>query len=297
VAAVASAMGLAGAALANDTNDTTKAQDDVSPALSTGSSASSRSSVAATIDAHTPPRAAASSAIPNDRAASGSSAESIGGNTSYDNRTGSAAESAATTSTDTTSHQTTNPAADLGSNAEVNGGAGIDNPDRSPLNENDRATGSRSTANDDTATNGEPSSDVNAQVDRNATQGSTMTSPKPNSAVDANAPGARSSATGSQGRFADSNSSNFNSWMSDYASQHNGRISRDEFMAQMGRRWDQRDTQHSGLTPVEVEEIFVLTPAAGTTSSGTGSGAQQDETAQGGAMEQGGVTEHGGATQ
>jgi hypothetical protein len=62
-------------------------------------------------------------------------------------------------------------------------------------------------------------------------------------------------------------------------------------MAQMGRRWDQRDTQHSGLTPGEVEEIFVLTPAAGTTSSGTGSGVQQDATEQGGPTEQGGATQ------
>jgi hypothetical protein len=113
-----------------------------------------------------------------------------------------------------------------------------------------------------------------------------MTSPKPNSAVDANAPGAQSNATesGTQGRFADSNSSNFNSWMSDYASQHNGRISRDEFMAQMGKRWDQRDAQHSGLTPVEIEEILVFTPADRTTAAGTAD-VQPDETGQGGATQ------------
>jgi hypothetical protein len=128
---------------------------------------------------------------------------------------------------------------------------------------------------------------VNTQVEGNATQGSTMSSPKPNSAVDANAPGTHSSATqsASPARFADTNSSNFNSWMSDYASQHNGRISRDEFMAQMGRRWDQRDTEHNGLTPVEVEEIFVFTPGEAATPPETGSDVQQDETAQGGATQ------------
>ena len=315
VAAVASAMGLAGAAWANDTTDTTSAPTASSP-LSSGSSVSSESSVAATIDAHTPPPAAASSAMRSERTTDPSSATSIGGNMSYDARRGSTARSRDTTSDQTTSDQTDNPAADLGTDADVNGGAGIDNPDnrgktgsttdssasdngtstdlsgtssstdRSWLNGNDRATGSDSTANDEAGSNDDASSDVNAQVDRNATQGSTMTSPKPNSAVDANARGAHSSATesGTQGRFADSNSSNFNSWMSDYASQHDGRISRDEFMAQMGRRWDQRDTQHSGLTPVEIEEILVFTPANGTTAPGT-AGVQPDETGQGGAIQ------------
>lgn len=198
IAAVASAMGLAGGALANDVNDATQAPD--TPAV--------------------------------------------------------------TQSNDTGS----NPAADLGTNADVNGGAGLDNP-----------------------TKAGSSSDVNGQVERNATQGSTMTSPKPNSAVDTNAPAGAvqsgASERGKQDRFANGNSDNFNSWMSDYASQHDGRISRDEFMSQMQRRWDERDTQQRGLTPYEVEEIFVFTPA----DNGTASEGNRDV--------QPGATEQGGATQ
>ena len=93
------------------------------------------------------------------------------------------------------------------------------------------------------------------------------------------------SESGKQDRFANGNSDNFNSWMSDYASQHDGRISRDEFMSQMQRRWDERDTQQRGLTPYEVEEIFVFTPA----DKGTASEGNRDV--------QPGATEQGGATQ
>jgi hypothetical protein len=68
---------------------------------------------------------------------------------------------------------------------------------------------------------------LNGQVDRSATQGSTMTSPRSNDASDANAMGgarygAGSSATtiGGQDRLGNTNSDRFDTSTSDYATQH-----------------------------------------------------------------------------
>lgn len=179
-----------------------------------------------------------------------------------------------------TSDQTANPAADLNTNADVNGGAGLNarsagNPSgtaSSPSTSD--VSGNASTLNDNST------SDVNGQVTQGSTQGSTMTSPKPNTSTDANAPsgsagsGSNATSIGGQDRLGNTNSENFNTWMSDYASQHNGRISRDEFLAQMGDRWDQLDAQHNGLTPYEVQEIFVFTPPESAAPPRTGSDAQ-----------------------
>lgn len=87
--------------------------------------------------------------------------------------------------------------------------------------------------------------------------------------TDANAPtggalygsGSSGTSVSGQDRLGNTNSDHFDARMSDYAAQHDGRISRDEFMSEMGNRWDQLDTQHNGLTPYEVQEIFVFTPA------------------------------------
>jgi hypothetical protein len=62
-------------------------------------------------------------------------------------------------------------------------------------------------------------------------------------------------------------------WMSDYAAAHNGRITREEFLDQMGNRWDAVDTQRQGyLTPDEARDIFTAHPgeAAGATPPRTG---------------------------
>ena len=96
-------------------------------------------------------------------------------------------------------------------------------------------------------------------------EGSTMASPRSDSAVNGPTGGARfgsgSDATSISGsdRLGNTNSDNFNTWMSDYASQHNGRITRQEFLDQMGNRWDTLDAQRQGLTPYEIQEIFVFT--------------------------------------
>jgi hypothetical protein len=50
---------------------------------------------------------------------------------------------------------------------------------------------------------------------------------------------------------------NLDAWMNDYAATHKGQITRDEFMDQMGRRWDMYDTQRQGyLTPEQAHRIY-----------------------------------------
>ena len=100
------------------------------------------------------------------------------------------------------------------------------------------------------------------------TQGSTMTSPQSGelrSGTSGAVTGAGSAATsiGGGDRLATTNSENFDQWMSDYAAQHNGRITRQQFMDEMGNRWDVVDAQRNGyLTPGEVREIFIYEHAA-----------------------------------
>jgi hypothetical protein len=66
--------------------------------------------------------------------------------------------------------------------------------------------------------------------------------------------GSGSSATiGGSDRLGSASSENLDQWASDYAAQHNGRITRQEFLDQIGNRWDVPDTQHCGyLTPQEM---------------------------------------------
>lgn len=46
-------------------------------------------------------------------------------------------------------------------------------------------------------------------------------------------------------------------WMNDYAATHNGRITREEFMNEMARRWDMHDAQRRGyMTPDEARQIY-----------------------------------------
>ena len=51
---------------------------------------------------------------------------------------------------------------------------------------------------------------------------------------------------------------NFDNWMNRYATAHNGQIAREEFMDQMGRRWDTLDAQRSGyMTPAQARRIYM----------------------------------------
>lgn len=101
-----------------------------------------------------------------------------------------------------------------------------------------------------------------------STQGSTMTSPRSDdlrAGTSGAVTGAGSAATsiGGDDRLATTNSENFDQWMSDYAAQHNGRITRQQFLDEMGNRWDVVDAQRQGyLTPGEAREIFIFENAS-----------------------------------
>ncbi|MGE5104039.1 MAG: hypothetical protein ACM3NZ_04810 [Betaproteobacteria bacterium] len=74
-----------------------------------------------------------------------------------------------------------------------------------------------------------------------------------------------------------SGSANFDAWANDYAARHDGHITRQQFLDEIGSRFDRLDSQHQGhLTPYEVEEIFIFAPADTTSGPGeTGSANMQ----------------------
>jgi hypothetical protein len=77
-------------------------------------------------------------------------------------------------------------------------------------------------------------------------RGSTMNSTMPG-------PGA----VGGSERMDNTNPAPLDTWMQDYAATHEGRITRREFLDQMGNRWDTLDAQHHGyLTPDEARGIY-----------------------------------------
>jgi hypothetical protein len=243
IAAVASAMGLSGAAIANDMDRT--------PGTGSSSAAATidTSSAAATIDATSVQGANPAADLNTNADVNGGAGLRDRGNASGNSSDNTSGNAAASTNSGRMAAPALNHGGDLNGSADVNG---------NPATRNDDATSGRSST-----------SDLNGQVDHGTTQGSTMTSPRSNGSTDANAPmggaryGSGSSATsvGGSDRLGSTNSDNFNTWMSDYASQHNGRITREEFLAQIGNRWDQLDAQHQGyLTPDQVEEILVIVP-------------------------------------
>ena len=50
---------------------------------------------------------------------------------------------------------------------------------------------------------------------------------------------------------------NFDAWMNEHATAHNGEIAREAFMNQMSRRWDALDPERSGhMTPDQARRIY-----------------------------------------
>jgi hypothetical protein len=61
-----------------------------------------------------------------------------------------------------------------------------------------------------------------------------------------------------------------NSWMDEYGTAHNGRITRQEFMDEMGQRWDTLDAQRHGyMTPDQARGVY--STEQGTRPARTGS--------------------------
>lgn len=49
----------------------------------------------------------------------------------------------------------------------------------------------------------------------------------------------------------------FSKWADDYSARHDGRISREAYMNEMSRRWDMYDRERRGLTPNEVNSMYI----------------------------------------
>lgn len=50
--------------------------------------------------------------------------------------------------------------------------------------------------------------------------------------------------------------SSFSSWADSYSHNHHGRISRQAYMEEAGRRWDSMDRNGKGLTTAEIDRIY-----------------------------------------
>ena len=225
VAAVASAVGLAGSAMANDTDRTIMLNSDL----------------AAPVTRTTPSPSAADSAAIN-----GAMNESAA--------RGTAEQTDSLGLPDTNVRDSMNRSAGTAygnDSATSNGNSAFDNDTR--LNDD-------STLNDNTA-------GAVGVAPRGA-----LASPGTGNPNDGTLTGGESSATalGANNRTGNFNSDNFDAWMSDYATAHNGRITRQEFLDQMGNRWDVIDVQRQGyLTPGEARGIYM--PGENATPALTGS--------------------------
>lgn len=51
------------------------------------------------------------------------------------------------------------------------------------------------------------------------------------------------------------NTADMDSWMQDYSTRNNGRITRKAYMDEMGRRWDAMDHNQQGLSPADVSRL------------------------------------------
>lgn len=59
----------------------------------------------------------------------------------------------------------------------------------------------------------------------------------------------------------------YQSWMHDSAARNHGYISRQEYMDEMGRRWDAMDRDQRGLTTAQINSMYV-TPSHTTVQKG-----------------------------
>jgi hypothetical protein len=57
---------------------------------------------------------------------------------------------------------------------------------------------------------------------------------------------------------------NFSNWMMEQSKTNQGRISRDAYMQEAGRRWDELDRNRQGLTVHQLNEVYGYAPAPAT---------------------------------
>ena len=67
---------------------------------------------------------------------------------------------------------------------------------------------------------------------------------------------AQDSGSGGQGGGKTDTSGNFQTWLSTHSVQNNGRVSRQDYMAEAGRRWDMSDRNKQGLTRDEINSTY-----------------------------------------
>lgn len=65
-------------------------------------------------------------------------------------------------------------------------------------------------------------------------------------------------------------SGTFSGWLSDYQSQHQGRISRKAYMDEVGRRWDLTDKDKRGLTVDQINQAYGTGGASGVVNTAPG---------------------------
>jgi hypothetical protein len=89
-------------------------------------------------------------------------------------------------------------------------------------------------------------------------------------------PTSPTSGTGASGRgnagVADAET--MDSWATTHAGRNQGRVSRDAYMNEMGRRWDSLDRNQQGLTPAELSRLRGTVDVEGAGYPRSGSGAQ-----------------------
>jgi hypothetical protein len=61
-------------------------------------------------------------------------------------------------------------------------------------------------------------------------------------------------------------SNSFSGWASDYSKAHQGRISRQAYMDEAGRRWDALDKNNQGLTSEQVGQMYGWSSTGGNNS-------------------------------
>ena len=59
----------------------------------------------------------------------------------------------------------------------------------------------------------------------------------------------------------------FSGWMTDYSRSHQGRISRQAYMDEAGRRWDAMDKNNQGLTSDEINRTYGWNASGGSTAN------------------------------
>lgn len=56
----------------------------------------------------------------------------------------------------------------------------------------------------------------------------------------------------------------FSGWLSDYQAQNKGKVSRQAYMDEVGRRWDSADTNRQGLTVDQINQTYGSGPVNAT---------------------------------